>query len=166
MISNDDSDNSYTSEYMKTNWMFISYLYLYYIAFDSMSLYKPLTSFSDNGEFYVICKGFKGVDKTMLNKLYNSLNKFKENDTLIDKKNIPKTFVIQLHNFLTKMSDLNVETIEKQNLVLTCFETIGDFSYNYQINKILNCSNLINENTIEKMIIPKYEEWINLYEFE
>ena len=165
MISNDDSDNSYTSEYMKTNWMFISYLYLYYIAFDSMSLYKPLTSFTDNGEFYVICKGFKGVDKTMLDKLYNSLNKFKENDTLIDKKKIPKTFIIQLNNFLTKISDLNVETIEKQNLVLTCFETIGDFSNNYQINKILNCSNLINEKTIETMIIPKYKEWINLYEF-
>ena len=151
--SKDSNDEKEEAQTMQLNWMFISYLYVYYMAFDSMSLYKPMSSISDNGEFYVICKDFKGVNKTMLNKLYSKLN-----DTLIDKNTIPEAFVIQLNDFLTKMSDINVETIEKQNLVLTCFTSISD--------KVLNCNYFLNKNIVQSMLIPKYKEWINMFTFE
>ena len=156
--SKDSNDEKEEAQTMQLNWMFISYLYVYYMAFDSMSLYKPMSSISDNGEFYVICKDFKGVNKTMLNKLYSKLNKFKLNYTLIDKNTIPEAFVIQLNDFLTKMSDINVETIEKQNLVLTCFTSISD--------KVLNCNYFLNKNIVQSMLIPKYKEWINMFTFE
>ena len=154
----DSKDEKEQDNTMQLNWIFISYLYVYYMAFDSMSLYKPMSSISDNGEFYVICKDFKGVNKTMLNKLYSKLNKFKLNDTLIDKNTIPEAFVVQLNDFLTKMSDINVETIEKQNLVLTCFTSISD--------KVLNCNYFLNKNIVQSMLIPKYKEWINMFTFE
>jgi hypothetical protein len=45
---------------------FMGYLYMYCIIFDSISLYKPNTSKPDNGEFYVIGKGFKGITDEQL----------------------------------------------------------------------------------------------------
>ena len=153
-ITNDNTE----TETIKTNWMFISYLYIYYLCFETMSLYKPMSSFADNGEFYVICRDFKGVNKTMLNKLYSKLNKFKVNDTLIEKNTIPEAFIMQLNEFLMKMSDVNVETIEKQNLVLTCFKSLNE--------KVANCDYFLNKKIIHTMLIPKYKEWINIFNFE
>jgi hypothetical protein len=157
-----DSNNSIDS-----NWMFISYLYLYYITFNTISLYKPNTSFADNGEFYVIGKGFLGIEEDSLNNLYKFLDTFQLNDTIIPRENIPKTFIIQVNNFLNDMSNLNILSIEKQNLLLTCFKSQGENVENIKnVNEILNCNQFLNEKSIDKMIIPKYKEWINIFNFE
>ena len=89
-------------------------------------------------------------------KLYTKLNNFKVNDTFIEKNVIPEAFIQQLNDFLIKMSDVNVETIEKQNLVLTCFKSLHN----------LNCDYFLNKKIIQTMLIPKYKEWINIFNFE
>jgi hypothetical protein len=161
------SISSEISDSNELNWMFISYLYLYYITFNTISLYKPNTSFADNGEFYVIGKGFLGIEEEQLNNLYKFLDTFQLNDIIIPLENIPKTFIIQVNNFLNDMSNLNIISIEKQNLLLTCFKSQGENVENIKnVNEILNCNQFLNEKSIDKMILPKYKEWINIFNFE
>ena len=80
--------------------LFISYLYLYYISFDSISLYKPNSSKSNTSEFYVVGKGFKGIEEDYLDSLLKIIDNFQLNNTLIDKNKIPKTFLSKLRIFL------------------------------------------------------------------
>jgi hypothetical protein len=161
------TDTSDSNDTIQSNRMFISYLYLYYITFNTISLYKPNTSFADNGEFYVVGKGFLGIEEEQLNNLYKFLDTFQLNDTLISPEHIPKTFIIQVNNFLNDMSNLNIMSIEKQNLLLTCFKSQGENVENIKnVNEILNCNQFLNEKSIDKMILPKYKEWINIFNFE
>ena len=162
-----NTDTNDSNDSIDSNWMFISYLYLYYITFNTISLYKPNTSFADNGEFYVVCKGFLGIEADSLNNLYHFIDHYKLNDTIIPPEHIPKTFIIQVNNFLNDMSNLNIMSIEKQNLLLTCFKSQGENVENIKnVNEILNCNQFLNEKSIDKMILPKYKEWINIFNFE
>ena len=67
--------------------------------FDSVSLYKPNSSESDSREFYVIGKGFKGITEQELTNLYNILDYYVFNSSIIEKEKIPITFVYQINNF-------------------------------------------------------------------
>jgi hypothetical protein len=152
------------------NNFFIGYLYLYYTLFDSISLYKPNTSNDDNGEFYVVGKGFKGVTHEQLHNLFKLLDTFVINTTIIEPEYIPETFINQIIVFLEDMSNLNILNLEKQNLLLTCYKNFDeentiDRKKFQQTNKILKCNNLFNRNKIETMLIPKYKEWIKIYNF-
>ena len=150
------------------NNFFIGYLYLYYTLFDSISLYKPNTTNADNGEFYVVGKGFKGINEEQLDNLFKLLDKFVINTTIIEPEYIPETFINQIMVFMEDMSNLNILNLEKQNLLLTCYknfeeENTIDKKKFQQTNKILKCNNLFNRNKIETMLIPKYKEWIKIY---
>ena len=155
---------------MDLNNFFIGYLYMYYTLFDSISLYKPNTSNADNGEFYVVGKGFKGINDEQLGNLFKLLDKFVINTTIIEPSYIPETFINQISVFLEDMSNLNILNLEKQNLLLTCYKNFEekntiDRKKFQQTNKILKCNNLFNRNKIETMLIPKYKEWIKIYKF-
>jgi len=155
---------------------FINYLYLYYILFDSISLYKPNSSKTNNGEFYVIGKGFKGITTEHLENLFNVIDNFTEYNYIIDYNKIPLTFVYQLNNFLENMSNINIVSIEKQILLLTCYKNLyednkdnedGKNIHRYkQTNKILKCNNFFNKKNIDNMLTPKYKEWIKIFNFQ
>jgi hypothetical protein len=155
---------------------FINYLYLYYILFDSISLYKPNSSKTNNGEFYVIGKGFKGITPEQLENLFNVIDNFTEYNYIIDNKKIPLTFIYQLNNFLEYMSNINIVAIEKQILLLTCYKNLYEDNENNedgknldkykQTNKILKCNNFFNKKNIDNMLIPKYREWIKIFKFQ
>ena len=151
---------------------FIGYLYLYYIMFDSLSLYKPTSSNSNNHEFYVIGKKFKGITKHELKNLYNILDYYVFNSAIIEKEKIPITFVYQIDNFLKDMSNLNILSIEKENLLLTCYKNLynkeqeGDIKTYKKYNKTLKCDNFLNKKKSETIDIPKYKEWIKIFNFE
>jgi len=151
---------------------FIGYLYLYYIMFDSLSLYKPTSSNSNNREFYVIGKKFKGITKHELKNLYNILDYYVFNSSIIEKEKIPITFVYQIDNFLKDMSNLNILSIEKENLLLTCYKNLynkeqeGDIKTYKKYNKTLKCDNFLNKKKSETIDIPKYKEWIKIFNFE
>jgi hypothetical protein len=147
---------------------FIGYLYMYYVAFDSISLYKPNTSNPNNGEFYVIGKDFKGISDEKLKNLMTILSNFTLNSCIIEKEHIPETFISQINNFLESMSNINILAIEKQNLLLTCYKNLGEdeLENKYaETNKILKCNNFLDEKKIDNMIIPKYKEWVKTFHF-
>ena len=158
-----------TDNTIEVSGFFISYLYLYYILFDSVSLYKPNSSNSDNGEFYVIGKGFKGITEQQLENLLSILEYFIFNESILDQDKIPLTFIKQINNFLEEMSNTNILSIEKQNLLLTCYKNLDEDEDQHkykQINKILKCDNFFNKNKLDTMIIPKYREWIKVFNFQ
>ena len=124
---------------------FISFIYLYYICFEDVSLFKPYTSDATSGEFYVIGKGFKGIEERDLEKLYTILNQFKVNYAIFPKEALPDTFIKQINNFLELMSNYNMKAYEKQNLLLKCYKEAKEKKD--KKNK-------------------KYSEWIKINEFE
>ena len=97
---------------------FISFIYLYYICFEEVSLFKPYTSDATSGEFYVIGKNFKGIEDKKLETLYTILNKFKSNNSIFPKEAIPDTFMKQIYSFLDLLTKYNIKGYEKQNLLL------------------------------------------------
>jgi len=139
---------------------FISFMYLYYIAFDEVNLFKPYTSDATSGEFYVICKGFKGIDENQLEKLYYILDKFKTNYAIFPKEVIPESFIKQIYNFLDVLTKLNIKGYEKQNYLLNCYK---DSKLNKEYNTM--CKTFMNEKNIENILIPRYNKWIKMYEF-
>jgi hypothetical protein len=153
---------------------FVSFLYMYYVSFDEVSLFKPYSSNPDSGEFYVIGKGFKGIEDSVLERLYKILDNFKVNDALISKDMLPETFLMQVSGFIETMANYNIQGMEKTNLLLTCYkynkDTKSDKSGKSdisiaKINKLLHCNKFLDENNIENILVPRYNKWIKIYEF-
>ena len=149
---------------------FIGFLYLYYVCFEEVNLFKPYTSNGNSGEFYVIGKGFKGIENDELDRLYNILDDFKLNNSIIDKQYIPETFLIQVNSFLEKISNLNSLFIEKENLLLTCHKanTNKHLQSRHKLNMInntLQCNDFLNKDNMDNILIPRFKQWINIYKF-
>jgi hypothetical protein len=148
---------------------FISFIYLYYISFEEVNLFKPYTSDSTSGEFYVIGKGFKGIEEKQLDKLYTILNKFKVNNAIFPKEALPDTFIKQISNFLDLLTRYNIKGYEKQNLLLNCYKEIKNIKNKKTNIPNINdtyCNIFMNEKNIENILIPRYNQWIKINEFE
>ena len=150
----------HTSTYSAAGF-FIGFLYLYYMAFSEVSLFKPYTSNPDSGEFYVIGQGFLGVEDESLERLYKILARMEVNDSIIPDDKIPETFVFQISGFLERITNLNVMSIEKQNLLLTCYKD----GQNPKLKKYLKCDSFLNKDNLVMIQKPRFEEWIKKYEF-
>jgi hypothetical protein len=154
---------------------FVSFLYLYYLTFEEVSLFKPYSSDMTSGEFYVVGKGFKGIGEEQLDKLYKALSGFKVNNALVEKDLIPETFVMQVNGFIEMMANYNIQGIEKSNLLLTCYKEMqGDgkgkdkqkrSSSSDKVEKLLYCRKFLDEDKIEEILVPRYNKWIKLYQF-
>ena len=131
-----------------------------------------------------------------LTNLYYILDNFKLNDGLIKENNIPETFTIQIINFLKKINKLNINTVKKYNLLLTCYKETNDKekenkkkysktkysknsknskeqlqSYNlsntYKLsNKLFDCSLIFNKDFKNNVLVPRYKKWIQINNFE
>ena len=141
--------------------LFINYLYLYNLMFDEFNLVKPLTSNPDSGEFYVVCKGFRGVSEEMYEKMLNVLDNFTVNICFFDRKDIPDEFVNQIMDFVDKLLNMNVEHSEITNLLLTCM-----VHKNPVIEEATQCSKYLDKKYIEKIHNEKFKEWVKNNEFE
>lgn len=160
-------------ETLEATSFFISFMYLYYIAFEEVNLFKPYTSDATSGEFYVIGKGFKGIDENQMEKLYTILEKFKTNNAIFPRDAIPDTFMKQMYNFLDVLTKYNIKGYEKQNYLLKCYKesqpnTNTNTKSNTKLNTTYNsmCKTFLNEKNIENILIPRYNQWIKMYEFE
>jgi 23S rRNA U2552 (ribose-2'-O)-methylase RlmE/FtsJ len=150
----------HTSTYSAAGF-FIGFLYLYYLAFSEVSLFKPYTSNPDSGEFYVVGQGFLGVDDESLDRLYKILERMELNQSIISEDKIPETFVLQISGFLERITNLNVMSIEKQNLLLTCYKD----GQNPKLKKYLKCDNFLDKDNLQNIQRPRFEEWIKKYGF-
>ena len=152
-------------ETLNATGFFISYIYLYYVCFDELTLFKPNTSDITSGEFYIIGKSFLGIDNNELNKLYKCLDNFKFNNAIFPESSIPKTFLKQINGFIDNLSNLNVKGIEKTNLLLTCYKNNKNIRRKSKLD-ILNCNNYLNKDKIDEILIPRYKKWIQINNFE
>ena len=68
------------------------------------------------------------------------------------------------------MSTINILSVEKQNLLLTCFQQLyvkdNDKKQSTKANKILKCDNFFNKKKNDTISIPQYREWIKIFNFE
>lgn len=156
----------------KASGFFIGFLYLYYIAFQSVSLFKPYSSNPDSGEFYVIGEKFTGIDETDLEYLYKILDKFELNQGIIPLDSIPETFLLQIDSFLEKISKLNTMATEKQNLLLTCYKfdidekkTAKNKEHDIKIEKYLKCNNFLDPDNLQTILVARFNSWIKKYKF-
>jgi hypothetical protein len=148
---------------------FLGFLYLYYTAFEQVSLFKPYSSNADSGEFYVVGVNFLGISETQIENLYKVLDGFKLNHAIIEKKMMPDTFIIQINNFIKNMSELNNNAINKTNLLLTCYNTMPNAkgkTKDGDLYELLKCNNFLDEKNIETILVPRYNEWVKKYNFE
>ena len=151
---------------------FLGFLYLYYTAFEQVSLFKPYSSNPDSGEFYVVGVNFLGISESQIENLYKVLDGFKLNHAIIDKDQMPETFIIQINNFIKNMSQLNNNAIEKTNLLLTCYDNMPNkkgsksSKVDSKLYEFMKCNKFLDDKNIETILVPRYNEWIKKYNFE
>ena len=101
----------------------IEMLYILYLAYDKITIYKPLTSRIANSEKYIICNNFIGVDTIFIDKLFGVLDEWNNNAGL---NTINQLFTEIPTLFIDKIKDINKQII------------------NIQIHSINNIINIIN----------------------
>jgi len=96
----------------------LSFLYLLISFYDEVHITKPLTSRPANSEKYIVCKGFKGIEESYLNKLYiivKSWELIEQNKFNIDQifGNIPDLFYEKIKLYNTKYFNIQISNIDK-----------------------------------------------------
>ena len=91
----------------------VEMLYLLYLAYEQITIYKPLTSRFANSEKYIICNKFIGTNKTLLHNLFNLLSDWNNNSGTLNKifNNIPPEFIIHIKNINQKIIDTQIQSI-------------------------------------------------------
>ena len=106
----------------------VEMLYILYISYETIIIYKPNTSRIANSEKYVICKNYKGINKQLLISLFNILDIWNKAKYEQD-KTINQLFDSIPLDFLNSIKDINIMLIDTQ------------------INAINNIINIINTKT-------------------
>ena len=113
----------------------IQLLYLLYLSYDEVFIYKPTVSRISNSEKYIVCKGFKGFNKEIVDLLTN--------------------YYSNVNNLHIELPNEFIDIIKEYNNIFV------QNQINY-INEILkfNCKN-INERIKNQIIYSK--EWCEKY---
>jgi len=88
----------------------IELLYLLYICYEKVIIYKPFTSRIANSEKYVICKNFHGIDSLFLDNLIQILKEWNE----CENKTINQLFDVIPERFIAEMKVINKKIIDIQ----------------------------------------------------
>ena len=133
---------------------FTNYIYLYYLMFDELILIKPIISSPNSSEFFIIGKGYKGIDTKYYEKLLSLLNEFDGNLCLFEKKDVSVEFVNQLVDFVNKIININVDYKEIYNLLITCMVNKSQV-----INEKTQCNKYLDSKYINEIHTEKCKEW-------
>lgn len=142
--------------------LYMNILYLYYLFFDEMNLVKPLTSSPKSGEYYIVCKEFKGINDKDYNKIISIMDEFEPNMCFFKKNDIPKSFVKQITDFIITLGELNNKFNDLGNILNTCMKNKKD----RELYKKTDCESHLNIKTIKNIQKLKFEKWITDYKFE
>lgn len=99
---------------------FMSFMYMYQLMFKEFHMFKPLSSNPGSGEFYVVATGFLELPENLKNKLLASLDKFKVNKPIFEKKDIPKEFVKKVIYFINSLVARNIDSASIELEVIKC----------------------------------------------
>ena len=127
-------------------------IYITYTNFKDMYFFKPVQN-SQSREFYIIAKGYLGIDQKILDKLLNIVEKF-ESGVSFDKNEYdlyndtyPEEFVIQVQTISERLANNYVNSIER---IIYYVDNIDLLGKDYQKH-------------IENYIKEKNEDWIRKY---
>jgi 23S rRNA U2552 (ribose-2'-O)-methylase RlmE/FtsJ len=105
---------------LKSTGFFVNLMYLYALHFKNVYLYKPYASRPQSGEFYIVGKKFVDVKDETIDLLLNVLDNFNENQVFIEKNNIPDNFERLVQDFLNRLVNYNIESIEVGFFINQC----------------------------------------------
>mgnify|MGYP001292187087 CR=1 FL=1 len=125
-------------------------IYLCYMFYEQVYIFKPHTSRPANSEKYLICKNFKGIDNKYLRELRNILKIW----NTCDDHNIICSIFKEIPNFFKEQ--INNIIIEIQKEQINCI--------NKTIKLIENPMNHIEYDTNYKQQIKNAENWCNKYQ--
>jgi hypothetical protein len=103
----------------------LNLIYIAYSNFNELIFYKPVQN-NWSREFYIVGKGYKGTDKTILDRFLDVLNTFKEGqktDLFNDK--YPEIFVYQMAEISKKLANNWAYTIERNIYYLDNFKKLS-----------------------------------------
>jgi len=102
----------------------ISMLYLIYQLFDNITFYKGVVN-TFSLEFYLVGRGYKGIDSKMEKRLFEILNNFDPNIDLYDNK-YPEYFIYQLEYILRKLYENYKLTFDRELFYVDNIKYITD----------------------------------------
>ena len=129
--------------------------------FETLHLFKPVTSSPISGEFYVVGQKFKGLSYKHYSKLLDTIQNYKINQTIFAKEVIPETFSRQIIEFIETILKLNTDYNDMQNMLMTC---IND--QNPVIIKTTQCNKYLSPSYINEVQQHKFKEWIKVNKFQ
>ena len=119
----------------------MSLIYILRLCYEEVSFYKPCISRLSNSEKYIICKGFRGYDTSLMNQLTHH---FEDNQLYLD---LPISFYNEIQNYNKIYGDQQKQCIEKGLYMIQsrnysrkptksqiCFATEWCTTYNIPIN--------------------------------
>ena len=139
----------------------IKLLYIIYMHYHDIYLYKPLTSRPANSEKYIIAKKFKGIDKNLLNNLEDILEEWSDNEVPCDISglNIDKSFYTIIEDYNKKFVDNQLLYINKTlNLI---YHKLSKEEYKNVISK--QVSNAVDWVNIHNLEINKNSRYYNKF---
>lgn len=88
------------------NYKTIQLIYILYLCYDTINIFKPITSRLSNSEKYVVCNGFKGYNKDII----NAMKKHYNGDIIVD---VPDTFIKEILEYNDLFVDKQIKTIRE-----------------------------------------------------
>lgn len=139
---------------MYSDGFFVNLLYLYFLSFETVYLYKPYTSGAINGEFYIVGINFLGVSKEELEDLLIIQDNFEENMTFFERNDIPDYFVAQVESFVRDMTERRINAQNKAKFLINVADDTED---KYGFKDLLA--------NIKEIHEVRFKEWIRLFKF-
>jgi hypothetical protein len=133
------------------NPILINLIYICFCSFNEMSFYKPVQN-GQSREFYIICKGFKGVlepsitTETLLD-IVDNFKHFEDTKKDLFNDTYPRIFTVQFIHYMSQLADNYSFNIEKIIYYIDHWNELGK-SF---------------ESEMEKYIEMKNDEWIKRY---
>jgi hypothetical protein len=102
----------------------LNLVYIAYCNFKELVFYKPVQN-NHSREFYIIGKGYLGTEPKILEKFFNILQNFKENQQIdLFQDKYPKAFVSQFVQVSNYLADNYIYSIERNIYYLDNFEKL------------------------------------------
>ena len=131
----------------------LALFYIIYQSFEEISFYKPLQN-AWSPEFYLIGKGYKGINQDLLAHLFDILNNYNPYLSPIDLNKLPINFTLQLEKVVQDLINRFVFYIERYIYYIDIIEEGG----NPRFNLVEQHINLRNEEWVKNFKILKIKD--------
>jgi hypothetical protein len=100
---------------------FMSFMYLYHILFTEFHMFKPLSSSPGSGEFYVVARGFHGINDEQRQIILDYQGQFSMNKPMFAKSDIPSAFSDKVCKFINDLQQINILNKSATCQIAECF---------------------------------------------